>query len=216
MAATVFPTVAVEVCTVKITTSELGMTRDRFTQAALRRILGQRITWTRGVPFNLIRPLQLSISDFSESIATGATTDLVEYDNRRGSKARTAGGRPATSSPLLYSEDRLKPNGGSIGASGEGLAGEYLEIYEQLRFEVRPFGVSPDLIFRNNGGKRILVEVKTSTEKFPPVIPTALDLLDILAKTKLIRRGKYLAYVVAIRITNAATFSLRRLCLEET
>jgi hypothetical protein len=155
------------------------------------------------------------VNDFSESIATGAHTDLTEYHRRKNILGRTVGGRRSVGRSLIYSEDKLKPSKESIGALGEGIAGEYLEKYEGLHFEIRPFGVSPDLIFRNKGGARILAEVKTSLERFPAVTKVAVELLDILAKTRIIRRGKYSAYVVAVKINDPTSFELRRLSIEE-
>src|SRR5438105_11135038 len=104
----------------------------------------------------------------------------------------------------MYPPQRLLPSGKSIGAIGEGVAGDYLENYESLIFEIRPFNVSPDLVFRNIAGTRILVEVKSTIGQFQnpgqKAVGVAKDLLDILAKTTFIRAGRYFAYVVLVKI----------------
>lgn len=96
------------------------------------------------------------------------------------------------------------------------MAGYYLESLEGLKFEIRPFDVSPDLIFRDaNTGSVILCEVKGSLESWPRTLNTdTLKLIDVLSKTLLISPQRYIAYVVHVKILNDTDFELRRLRVE--
>jgi hypothetical protein len=47
------------------------------------------------------------------------------------------------------------------------------------------------------------------------LVTVAISLLDILAKTRFIRSGRYMAYVIAVKINDLDNFELRRLKLEE-
>jgi len=203
---------------IQITTRELGLTRDRFTKSLLRQNLENRLnssTWNTNTvsgPSNL----QPEIDNFAERLATGCLTNVQNYFNKLSTAGYTAGGRRASSQPMLYDKKRLLPSSEDIGAIGEGVAGWYLETYEGLVFEVRPFGVSPDFVFRKPGsGERVLVEVKTSLHSGRSFISVAVSLLDILAKTKFIRKGKYFAYVVQVNITDPGQFNLERFGMEE-
>lgn len=91
-----------------------------------------------------------------------------------------------------------------------------METEEKLDFELRPFGVSPDFIFRDpNAGRKVLVEVKTSLHQGRLSMSTAISLTEILAKTKFIRKGSYAAYVIQVDIKGPDDFELRRLAMEE-
>jgi len=99
---------------------------------------------------------------------------------------------------------------------GEGVASYYLESIERLQFEIRPFDVSPDFIFLDRTtNSLILCEVKTSLEVWPKTLYTnAIDLLDVLSKTWFLRPGKYVGYIVQVKIVSPVDFELRRLKLE--
>jgi hypothetical protein len=174
--------------------------------------------WRNVGTYTINSPLQDLVDDFAERNAPGAIANLTSYFGRRFVAGYTAGGRRATSRPLLYTRAQLKPSERDIGAVGEGVAGYYLEEIEGLLFELRPFDVSPDLIFRSVTGDVILSEVKTSLEKNIQnrnLVTVAISLLDILAKTRFIRSGRYMAYVIAVKICDLDNFELRRLKLEE-
>jgi hypothetical protein len=120
-----------------------------------------RKRWRNIGTYTINNSLQNLIDDFAERNAPGAIANLTGYFRRRFVEGYTAGGRRATSRPLLYTRDQLKPSERDIGAVGEGVAGYYLEEIEGLLFELRPFDVAPDLIFRGVTGDVILSEVKT-------------------------------------------------------
>jgi hypothetical protein len=212
-------TVRVMQSDIQVNRTDLGLTRDNFTQDVLRKRLLSNISWSQVAPHALTRPLQQLVDDFAEDIATGAERDLEEYNLRRGLLGWTPGGRRGSSNALMYPAQRLLPSAKSIGAIGEGVAGDYLENHESLIFHIRPFNVSPDLVFRNIAGKRILVEVKSTVGQFQnpgqKAVGVATDLLDILAKTTFIRAGRYLAYIILVRIVDKLHFDLWRLSIEE-
>ena len=212
-----FPNLKVFLCDILISTWDLGLTRDRYTVKILRDRIRSRIMWRYGGSHTIKRPLQDLIDDFAERNAAGAIANLSDYFRRLGGPSGyTRGGRRAVNRALLYTRDRLKPSESDIGALGEGIAGYYLEDVEGLSFEIRPFDVSPDFIFRDPRTMAvILAEVKTSLMQMPNVVPVAISLLDILAKTKFIRKGKYMAYIIAVKIIDLNNFELRRLKLEE-
>jgi len=212
------PILRVFQCDVQVSHRDLGLTRDRYTRAILRNRLSRSIRWRDFGTYTISNSLQNLIDDFAERNAPGAIANLSSYFGRRIVAGYTRGGRRATSRPLLYTRDQLKPSERGIGAVGEGVAGYYLEEIEGLLFELRPFDVSPDLIFRSATGDVILCEVKTSLERTIQrnyLVTVAISLLDILAKTRFIRSGRYIAYVIAVKISDLDNFELRRLKLEE-
>jgi len=86
-----------------------------------------------------------------------------------------------------------------------------------LIFVVRPFGVNPDFVFvdKRNGSKH-LVQVKTTLgTKRSSDLTEAINLLDVLAKTKLLRRGKYVADLVSVRVRAIDDFSVRHFGIED-
>ena len=203
---------------IQVTTRELGLTRDRFTKSLLRQNLGNKLNssvWHSTIVNNPPN-FQLEIDNFAERLAAGCLTNLQNYFNKLGVAGYTAGGKRASSQPMLYTKKSLLPSPQDIGAIGEGIVGYYLENHESLIFEVRPFGVSPDFVFRKpSSGDRVLVEVKTSLHSGRGFLGVAVELLDILAKTKFIRKGKYFAYVVQVSIVTPSEFKLERVGMEE-
>jgi len=206
-------------CDVNISAQELGLTRDYYTKKALRSLLHNRISnlgWNPIGSWAIQLPLQQLVDEFSERLAAGAELNIQHYFAMRTASGFTAGGRRAVSGPMRYTQSRQRIASDDIGALGEGLAGYYLENIERLQFEIRPFGISPDLIFRDQtANSLILCEVKTSLEVWPKTLYTdAINLLEVLSKTWLIQPRKYVAYVVHVKILNPSDFALRRLKLE--
>jgi len=203
---------------IQITARELGLTRDRFTRSLLRQNLENKLNssiWNTNTVSDPLY-LQSEIDNFAERLAAGCLTNVQNYFSKLGMAGYTAGGRRASSQPMLYDKKQLLPSSEDIGAIGEGVAGWYLETHEGLAFEVRPFGVSPDFVFRKpRSGDRVLVEVKTSLHSGRSFLSVAVGLLDILAKTKFIRKGKYFAYVVQVSIISPDQFNLERVGMEE-
>lgn len=207
-------------CDIVISTLELGLTRDKYSKVELRSRITSRVNlagWQRHPQdFPLQRPLGDLVDDFAAKVATGAVVSLQKWAQIRPLSGFTVGGRRVVSRPLFYTRDQIRPHEGDIGAIGEGVAGYYLESIEGLLFEIRPFDVSPDLIFRDtNTGSVILCEVKTSLESWPRTLTTdTMKLIDTLSKTLLISPQRYIAYVVHVKIVSDTDFELRRLRVE--
>ncbi len=206
-------------CDLSISRNELGLTRDVYTRGELRNRLRGKISatgWSARGSYPITVPLQQLVDDFSDRIATGAVASVTSYFRLLPGSGYTAGGRRATSRPLAYSRGRLRPSNEDVGALGEGVAGYYLETYEGLQFEIRPFDVSPDLIFYEPSTRAyVLAEVKSSLHSWPrTLVRDSMELLEILAKTWFIRRRTYVAYVVLVRIESISDFVVRRLKVE--
>ena len=207
-------------CNISVSRPELGLTRDRYSRAELRSRLGARTIgagWqqTAGV-YPVQRSLQDLVDDFAAKVATGAVLSLQTWAQNRPSLGLTVGGRSSISRALRYTRHQITPSESDVGAVGEGIAGYYLENIENLVFEIRPFDVSPDLIFRDPaGGSVILCEVKTSIERWPRTLLTdAMNLLDILSKSLFISPRNYVAYLAQVKILSDTEFELRRLKVE--
>ena len=206
-------------CNLTVSTRELGLTRDRYSKAALRSLLRSRVGslgWNRTGPWPIRTPLQQLVDEFSERLASGAEQNIQRYFASRPASGITAGGRRAVSGPLRYTQDRQRIAADDVGALGEGVAGYYLENIARLQFEIRPFDISPDFIFRDPiTSSLILCEVKTSLEVWPRTIYTnAIELLEVLSKTWFINPGRYAACVIHVKIVSPTDFELRRLALE--
>lgn len=125
----------------------------------------ERLGWKRAGSYPIPLPIQALVDEFSERLAAGAEENIRRYFANKGASGFTGGGCRAVSRPLRYTRSQLRPNNEDVGALGEGIAGYYLENIERLQFEIRPFDISPDFIFRDpNTNSMILCEVKTSLE----------------------------------------------------
>lgn len=203
----------------------IALTRDRFTQQVLNAYISSWLAAPAAVsPYNLQSPtfdLQSYIDKYSEQTTADPLQDIRKYFTASGSGGTTYGGIPTGSSILAYRPKKLQVNTAAVAAIGEGLAGWYLEDIEGLTCIVRPSGVSPDLIFEEPGtGRYALVEVKTRLEGTAGKMRTQMNegvftVLDVLAKTKLIRKGLYLAYAMVVVIYDADNFEIHRLRIEE-
>ena len=207
-------------CDVSISRPELGLTRDKYSIAELRSRLTRRINqvgWQQSsVAAPIQRPLQDLVDDFAAKVATGAVVSLQTWARIRPLSGFTVGGRASVSAPLQYTRGQIRPSESDVGAIGEGIAGYYLETIENLVFEIRPFDVSPDFIFRDTAtGSVILCEVKASIGSWPRTLVTdAMNLLDVLSKSLFIRPRSYVAYLVQVKILSDTDFELRRLKVE--
>ena len=206
-------------CDVSISARELGLTRDKPSKAVLRSLLRGRVNsfgWNFTGFQPILLPLQQLVDEFSERLAAGAEQNIQRYFASKMTSGFTAGGRRAVSGPMRYTQNRQRLANNDVGAMGEGVAGYYLERVERLQFEIRPFDVSPDLIFRDvTSGSILLCEVKASLGSWPRTLTTdTMKLLDVLSKTLLISPRTYVAYMLQVNIQGYTDFELRNLIVE--
>jgi len=203
---------------------DIGLTRDEDTRKILRKTISswiQRPTklsryqlGTMGTPFNL----QPWIDRWSEQPTSNALADLDKSLQAARRAGVTLGGAPIGLPILAYFPNPVPINISSLSALGEGLAALYLICVEQAWGLHRNIGVCPDFVLRDNQtGRWLLAEVKTTSgvSVIQQVKGAALDILDVLAKTKLIRAGRYVAYVIGIVVKSLNEYEIHRLRIEE-
>lgn len=205
-------------CDLLVGNRELGLTRDAYTKSVLRDWLRTQLAWA--TPVSLPGPpnLQAAVDDFAEFRTEGAVDSLSAYFLTAPLSGFTPGGRRASSVALVYPKRQLAPPTQHVGVVGEGVAGFYLEQHESLRLLVRPFGLTPDMVLYDGQRRRLaLAEIKTSLQpgrqSFP--LTTAIQLLDLLAKVKFMRKSLYVGYIVNVGILSPTDFELDVLRLEE-
>ena len=201
-----------------ISTRELGLTRDAYTKSILRDWLRLNMTVTLQSLMASPPDLQTVVDDFAEYRTEGAVDSLRAYFNQAPTSGFTPGGRRASHVALVYPRRQLLPPVQHIGVVGEGIAGYYLETFEDLTLMVRPFGLTPDMVLRERSGRRLaLAEVKTSLQPGRRVFPTpvAIQLLELLAKVKFMRTSRYLAFVVNVSILGLDEYHLDVLRMAE-
>lgn len=206
---------------INITNYILGLTRDRHTRKILRITLEEEITSSGNYGHSKIYPLptklQSLINEFCENPASGAIDNLKTYFNKSIKAGYTSGGRRAFSKPKLYEKKKILPSSSDIAAVGEGIVAYYFENIKNYTFEIRPFGVSPDLIFRDRLKKPAsthLIEVKASLSEKNPRMTIAIDILSILAKTTFLRKGKYISHVCRVYIKQIDNLVIKDLIME--
>ena len=203
----------------------IGLTRDDDTRKILRKSIASWLKnpkvsccqlGTQSVPFNL----QPWIDRYSEQPTTDALADLDKSLQAAKKVGVPYGGIPVGLPILAYFPKTVPTNISSLCAVGEGLAGVYLiQVEHQQAWGLhRNIGICPDFILRDNQTARwLLAEVKTTAgvNILQQLRGAALDVLDVLAKTKLIRAGKYVAYVIGIVMKSLDEYEVHRLRIEE-
>lgn len=203
----------------------MGLTRDKFTLNELTRIVSGWLGTPKSThEFVCDRiDLQRWISRYAEETtanALGEMTGWFEKIRKLGYTGYTLGGAKIGVPDLSYYEKCQPLNTSALGAIGEGLAAAYLVKIEnkQHRGLFRNIGCCPDLILMDHVANRwALVEVKTTCgEKIHTKLKkAAIELLDILAKTRMIRTGSYIAYAIGVVMQGLDTYEIHRLRMEE-
>ena len=197
-----------------LTDFEIALTRDRFTQVNLRQRIDRWLSnpsrrlyaaGTTNRPF----PFQSFVDKYSEVATANALADLERVAAVAGPML-TAGGLPTGHSPLAYLPRTIRANTTSLAALGEAIAGFYLEQWPGFSAVARPILVSPDLIFEDTRGRKVvLVEIKTTMRQKEnirtPLKQAAMDLLDVLAKNRLIQARGYVCAAVGVVIRDVTT-----------
>ncbi len=206
---------------INITSDMLGLTRDRHTRMILRKTLEDMVIYEGKYRYNVKYPLpanlQSLINQFCEHPALGAINNVNSYFDKTIKAGYTSGGRRAYSRPRLYEKKKITPSTSDISAVGEGIVGFYFENIKKYTFEIRPFGVSPDLIFRDRLKKPSpthLIEVKASLSDNNPSLTIAIDILSILAKTSFLRKGKYFSHICQVYIKQIDNLIIKDLVME--
>lgn len=207
-----------------ISREQIALTRDVFTRVQLRDLLSGWLktkpatkTHSLGTPTSPF-PFLDYIDKYSEPVVENPVADMEKFFKASGLASGTVGGIPTGSTILNYKPKAQRLPRDAISAIGEALAGWYLEVVEGLDCQFRPIGVSPDLFFREpNRGRFALAEVKTLKTGVlnTKLKEAALVSLDILAKTKLIRSGRYLAFAVGVVIRAIDEYEIHVLRMEE-
>ena len=80
--------------------------------------------------------------------------------------------------------------------------------------------VTPDMIFYDNASSRLaLVEVKSTSNMGNPtskLTTETINLLKVLAPTKLLHSGKFIVALIMIQVASATEVHLTSLILEES
>ncbi len=217
----VFMSLEIKSVEINITNEMLGLTRDRYTCMLLRNKLKEMIiykgNYSSGIKDTLPTNLPSLINEFCEHPASGAIDNVNTYFSKSIHAGYTSGGRRAYSKPRLYVKKKIIPSPSDISAVGEGIVGYYFENIKKYTFEIRPFDVSPDLIFRDRSKKPSpthLIEVKTSLSDINPKLTIAIDMLSILAKTSFLRKGKYFSHVCQVYIKQINNLIIKDLVME--
>lgn len=202
--------------------TEIALTRDKFTRVKL----GEEFSkWVKPLPNHkeykiTSGTLATFIDAYSEQAVSDPLADLKKFVDSSGLGGMTPGQVATGSSVFDYASKGVKRNTAATAAIGEGLAGWYLERVEHINWHCRPIGVAPDAIFHDPKLNRYaLSEAKTvgTRQKVTTQLKKAsFDLLDILAKTKLIRKGKYIAYAFVIAIRGIGDYEIHVLRMEES
>ena len=96
------------------------------------------------------------------------------------------------------------------------MTGFYLEQVLGFTFNIRPFGVDPDFIFIDRTNRRPhLIQAKSHLHATRLNLTDAINLIDVLAKSKIMRQRKYVGDLVVVGITSPSSFEVRHLELEE-
>jgi len=201
--------------------AEIALTRDRFTRVRLGGILSSLLASPVAPTKHRTtsRTIRAYIDAFSEHASSDPLSDLAKFLKVSGLTGSTPGGIKTGSSILSYAPAAIMPNAAATGAIGEGLAGWFMERLEGMKHHARPIGVCPDAIFFDPTTNRyVLAEAKAVGKSQRANSQTkrgAMDVLDVLAKTKLIRKGKYMAYTITTVILGLQDFELHAVRLEE-
>lgn len=200
---------------------EIGLTRDRQTVSILRNDyipswFSNESRWQWKADLTAGHGFQWYVDKYSE-VTTLNPWDDIELYFQRLAKVRQ-GSLPATGG-LLYPVNHPVLNIAAMASASEALAGWFCETRYNWNLVDRPSRVTPDMVFSSDDGSRLaLVEVKSTSQSRNvggKMTTEMIDLLRILAPTKLLHPGSYYAALIMVQITGANSVNLTSLVLEE-
>ncbi len=208
-----------------ITSEQVGLTRDRQTLSILRNQqvphwYSSESQWKWQADLTAGRGFQWYVDKYSE-VTTQNPWDDVELYFRRVQRAARVGPTqiPIPQSRLLYPANRPVLNTFAMASAAEAIAGWFCETHYNWNLYRRPLKVTPDMIFRDNQSRRLaLVEVKStsSLRNIRSKLTTEMiNLLKVLAPTKLINPGRYYAGLIMVQVADFSEVHLTSLILEE-
>lgn len=205
-----------------LTTQEIGLARDRQTIPILRKThtpawFANPVRRQFPADFTATRGFQWYVDKYSE-VATQEPWNDIELYFQRTSRLQS----PQLQQRMLYFPLRSQPllNIAAMASSAEAVAGWYCETHYNWDLLARPLRVTPDMIFYDNVSSRLaLVEVKSTSNMGNPtskLTTEMINLLKVLAPTKLLHSGKFIVALIMIQVASATEVHLTSLILEES
>ena len=205
-----------------ITAHEIGLVRDRQTISRLRRQnvpswFASPNDWRRPVDLDVERGFQWYVDKYSEVTTRDPWNDVELYFRRTAGIRRARHAQddlfyPLRNEPLL--------NIAAMASAAEAIAGWLCETHYTWDLVTRPLRVTPDMVFFDSVSRRLaLVEVK-STSKTGDIrsrlTTEMISLLKVLAPTKLLQPGPFIAALIMVQVANPSEVHLTSLVLEES
>lgn len=200
---------------------ELGLVRDKFTQAVLKRSYAPQwfthySRWIWPADLNAGRGFQWYVDKYAEMVIDDPWHDIeLFYSQFSG----VSGMPPGGVGPLAYPTRYPLMNTSALASAGEALAGWFCETHYNWALISRPRLATPDLIFRDPVAARwALVEVKSTgsgRDTQARLIDDMIKLLQVLAISKHLRPRPYNAVLIVVAVSGSTNVSLTSLLLEE-
>jgi hypothetical protein len=207
-----------------VTAHEIGLTRDSHTVSILRQQYApqwftnpQQSMWAADLKAS--PGFQWYVDKYAEATTLDPWDDVSEFFRRMAKVSPMPSSGVASSSALYYPGRYPLLNTSAMASAAEALAGWFCEIQYKWNLIARPPRVTPDLVFRDNNSKRwTLIEVKSSSRLGnveSKLTTDMIKLLEVLAKTKLLRPNPYNAGIVMVQVEGPTRVQLTSLVLEE-
>ncbi len=204
-----------------VTAHEVGLTRDTLTISRLRERYvpswfssRARSQWQWQADLDAGTGFQTYVDKYTEVTTSEPWNDVELFFDRLA-----AVGRRASYGGSLYYPGRYPLlNSAAMANAAEALAGWFCEEHYDWDLATRPRRVSPDIVFRDKGGRWALVEVKStgrSGSVRAKMTNEMIKLLRILATTKLLRPRLYFVVLIMIQVAGPSDVKLTSLVLEE-
>ena len=204
-----------------ITAHEIGLVRDRQTVSRLRKQYAP--SWFASpnnrqmqVDFAVGQGFQWYVDKYSEVTTQEPWNDVTAYFQR---VAGIRSAQPPQSRLFYPLRNQPLLNTAAMASGAESIAGWFCETHYAWDLVTRPLRVTPDMVFLDSISRRLaLVEVK-STSRMGNVrgklTTEMINLLKVLAPTKLLQPGRFIAALIMVQVANSSEVHLTSLVLEE-